>query len=132
MPGLHCYPPLTPIASPTQAASQFCFIIADTKEIDRSSYRWPVTSSVHVAVCEPLDKSLRLWSDLQFSFMGALQNALGKDKVVYMGDSFMPDYGADGRIDQATSEALDADVVILFLGTSAINPHTLNTVSAAS
>ena len=46
-----------------------------------------------------------------------------------MGDSFMPDYGADGRIDQATSEALDADVVILFLGTSAINPHTLNTVS---
>lgn len=61
-----------------------------------------------------------------------MQNALGKDKVVYMGDSFMPDYGADGRIDQATSEAVDADVVILFLGTSAINPHTLNTVSTVS
>ena len=61
-----------------------------------------------------------------------MQNALGKDKVVYMGDAFMPDYGADGRIDQATSEALDADVVILFLGTSAINPHTLNTVGTAS
>lgn len=57
-----------------------------------------------------------------------LQNALGKDKVVFMGDAFMPDYGADGRIDQATREAQDADAVILFLGTSAINPHTLSTV----
>lgn len=58
-----------------------------------------------------------------------MQNALGTDKVVYMGDAFMPEYGADGRIDQATAEARDADAVILFLGTSAINPHTLDTVS---
>lgn len=40
----------------------------------------------------------------------------------------MPDYGADGRIDQATAEAANADAVILFLGTSTINPHVLNTV----
>ena len=61
-----------------------------------------------------------------------LQNALGKDKVVYMGDNFMPDYGADGRIDQATAEARDADVVILFLGTSTINPHVKSTVRLKS
>ncbi len=75
-------------------------------------------------------KALRGWRQRSDIYKrSGVQDALGEDKVVYMGDSFMPDYGADGRIDQATSEALDADVVILFLGTSAINPHTVDTVS---
>lgn len=52
-----------------------------------------------------------------------MQNVLGKEKVIYNGDNFIPDYGADGAIDWATKNAKDADAVILFLGTSAINPH---------
>ena len=52
-----------------------------------------------------------------------LQNALGAEKVVYRGENFLQDYGEDGVIDAATREAKDADACILFLGTSAINPH---------
>ena len=63
------------------------------------------------------------------TFWGLVQNALGVDKVVYRGENFLNDYGADGAIDAATLACKDADACILFLGTSAINPHVIDTAS---
>ena len=62
-------------------------------------------------------------------FWVLVQNALGVDKVVYMGENFLPDFGADGMIDAATFACKDADACILFMGTSAINPHVIDTAS---
>ena len=65
------------------------------------------------------------------------QNALGSDKVVSVAGG-TPDFGwqeadgADGRIDEVTRQAMDADAVILFLGTSQINSHTTDTVQTPS
>lgn len=60
----------------------------------------------------------------------ALQNALGVEKVKYMGEPFIGDEGEDGRIDAATLEAKDADACIVFLGTSVIKSHVVITVSS--
>ena len=62
-----------------------------------------------------------------------MQNVLGKDKVDYAGDTFMTEIGADGNIDWATFSAADnADAVVVFLGTSTINPHIVQTVRPSS